>query len=516
MSEGEPVQHPFGGPSQRSQEDMSEREVAFYSRDQPAESEKRAPSMLSQVGLRVDTASLPHTLDQKEPISPTIECPAFEQSARGLYINQIQKVWLRWCTAYRLLLSLAIVLNAILLIVLAYDGIPNESVLLATAINLLIAVLIRQEDLINASFSLVARTPSTLPLVVRKIIADFHHYGGVHIGCAISSLIWYCFFVIQNTMIFIHRSRQGAVTAFLWVDVLTSYAFMLLIALMCITAHPRLRAKFHNTFEHTHRFGGWASLVVLWVNTGISSLVASSSRRLYQSPALWLLAATTAIIILPWLRMRRVPITAELVSNREVKLTFPYANMPYTSTTRFSCTPLADWHAFATIPCADSNSAQIIISRAGDWTSSLIANPPSHLYIRTPTAKNFLAFTPLFNSVLLVATGAGIGPMLSLLKSPIIAQMQAQGKAVRVMWCVHGADAPHWAFVQDTIRSVDPQPQIFDSRIFKPDIAFEAKYMMHRCGLEAVMVVSNVQVTQNVVREVKAVGGAAYGAVFDS
>ncbi|CAO2652167.1 Nn.00g004500.m01.CDS01 [Neocucurbitaria sp. VM-36] len=430
--------------------------------------------------------------------------------------NRMQRLRLHWLTAYRILIGLTFTANIAVLIAWLQMDLTLAGMLQATSANILVAVLVRQEDLINTSFSIIAKTPTTLPLRIRTFLADFHHYGGLHIGCAVSALMWYCLFIVTNTHHAVNNVHLGKMTGWLWADIVTCYAFLTFILFVCVTAHPRLRARFHNTFEHTHRFGGWAALLVLWVNSGTSTKAQNANRSLYQSPSIWLLTVVTCLIILPWLRIRRVPIQAEAVSSREVKLTFPYPNMPYTSTTRFSLSPLMEWHAFATIPSADGFTASIIVSQAGDWTKSIIQNPPREIWIRKPPTANFLAFTPVFNSVLLVATGAGIGPMLSLLKSPAIAKMKAEGRQVRVMWCVYDPDAPHWRFVQETITKVDPMPRIFDSRQGRPDLAFEARYMRHVCDIEAVMVVSNKKVTDDVVREVKVHGGAAYGAVFDS
>ncbi|KAF2027201.1 hypothetical protein EK21DRAFT_37543, partial [Setomelanomma holmii] len=423
---------------------------------------------------------------------------------------------LHWLTAYRILITLTILINAVVLVLLITLQLSLKDVLVATAANLLASVLARQEDLINLSFGLVAKVPSSLPLGFRKVIADFHHYGGVHIGTAISAMMWYVLFLGLNTHRSITLSRERLMTRWNWVDITTCYAFLAFILLICITSIPRLRERFHNHFERTHRFAGWASLIVLWINSGISTIVDPNHTPLYKSRSTWLLATATFFIILPWLRIRRVPIRAQAISSREVKLTFPYTNMPYTSTSRFSLSPLIEWHAFATIPSHDGFSADIIISAAGDWTKKVIAHPPSQLWMRQPAAANFLAFTPLFNSVLLVATGAGIGPMLSLLASPAIKAMLAEGKKVRIMWCVYGPHAAHWKFVLDAIKAVDLYPKIFDSKVVRPDVAFEARYLAHVNDVEAVMVVSNKKVTNEVVSEVNAHGRAAYGAVFDS
>ncbi|KAH9881055.1 hypothetical protein J1614_001548 [Plenodomus biglobosus] len=437
-------------------------------------------------------------------------------SQRSTLGERLQKVWFHWSSAYRLIIAFTLVVNSS---PLAYTILHHRSpsdFLLATSTNLLVAVLIRQEDLINATFKFVAKTPCTWPLGLRKAIADLHHYGGLHIGCAVSALIWYIVFVADSTVSIIHHRSSSTMTPWLWGSIVTSYTFLVCLLVVCITAHPRLRGKFHNTFEHTHRFGGWLALLVLWINSGVASRLPDHIVPLYKSAPLWLLAMTTFLIVLPWLRIRRVPISAEVVSAREVKLTFPYPNMSYTSTVKFSRSPLNEWHAFATIPSPDATSATIVISQAGDWTKRIINAPPPTLWMRDPPTQNFLALTPLFKSLLLVATGAGIGPVLSLLTSPSIRHMRAQGRLVKVMWTVYAPEAEHWRFVQDIIRAVDAHPLIYDSRRARPDIPFETTYLMRTRGIEAVMVVSNKAVTQAVVCGVKAWGGCAYGAVFDS
>lgn len=106
--------------------------------------------------------------------------------------------------------------------------------------------------------------------------------------------------------------------------------------------------------------------------------------------------------------------------------------------------------------------------------------------------------------------------MLSLLASPAINRMRSQGRKVKVMWCAAEPEAAHWAFVLAAIRNVDGEAVIFDSKARRPDLAFEARYLAVKKGVEAVMVVSNPKVTKEVVDECKMKGLAAYGAVFDS
>ncbi|CAE7015779.1 hypothetical protein PTTW11_02855 [Pyrenophora teres f. teres] len=515
----DPLDHSFSLPSQAKSPDMT---------DPPQPQPQPQPQPLSPNTRRFSSTSsldIVHEKDAavKSTVTPTTT--AYESAppkpGKTSIRSEAQMLFIHWFSVYRVLIALVAIVNFIVLAVMVEDNLPYNRFhlagpLIATAANLFAAVFIRQEEVINTIFRVLAHTPVGLPLWLRKTIGNFHHFGGFHIGCAVSALVWYFFFVYLNTTFFVNGLREAKANAWVWADIVTCYAFLISIFLVCVAAHPRFRQRFHNTFERTHRFGGWIALTVLWVNAGVSSHT-HGNKPMHLNPAVWLLAATTFLIILPWLRMSRVPVTATAVSSREVRLTFPYKHMPYMATMRFSLAPLTEWHAFATIPSPQAHpTSYILISQAGDWTTSIIRSPPKEIYIRRPATLNFLALAPLFNSLLLVGTGAGIGPLLSLLSSPTIKRMRDQGRVIRVLWTVYAADAPHWQFVHDIIRAVDPDPKVFDSMNGRPDVAFETQYFMETERLEAVMVVSNPAVTRQVVESVKAKGGAAYGAVFDS
>jgi NAD(P)H-flavin reductase len=77
---------------------------------------------------------------------------------------------------------------------------------------------------------------------------------------------------------------------------------------------------------------------------------------------------------------------------------------------RITHSPLKEWHAFATIPEPERNEFSLIVSRAGDWTSGVIDNPPTKLWVRGIPTHGVLRIIPLFRRMILVATGSGIGP----------------------------------------------------------------------------------------------------------
>ena len=54
----------------------------------------------------------------------------------------------------------------------------------------------------------------------------------------------------------------------------------------------------------------------------------------------------------------------------------------------------------------------MLVSRAGDWTSDLIDEPPTHVWVRGIPTVGVANVRRLFTKVVLVATGSGIGPVL--------------------------------------------------------------------------------------------------------
>ncbi|MGF1865868.1 hypothetical protein L4D15_11450 [Enterovibrio norvegicus] len=52
--------------------------------------------------------------------------------------------------------------------------------------NVFIAVIIRQQYVINLLFWLATRAPTTWPLSIRWHLGKIYHHGGLHSGCAIN------------------------------------------------------------------------------------------------------------------------------------------------------------------------------------------------------------------------------------------------------------------------------------------------------------------------------------------
>ncbi|MEO3780217.1 hypothetical protein ABGB16_26040 [Micromonospora sp. B11E3] len=63
--------------------------------------------------------------------------------------------------------------------------------------NVTLAVIVRQQWIINALFWLATRAPRTWPLRVRWALAKIYHVGGLHVGMAVSGTAWYLVFVVS-------------------------------------------------------------------------------------------------------------------------------------------------------------------------------------------------------------------------------------------------------------------------------------------------------------------------------
>ena len=87
-------------------------------------------------------------------------------------------------------------------------------------------------------------------------------------------------------------------------------------------ALPPVRARVHNLFELTHRFGGWTSVALFW---GLTLHLTHDNLGAWQ---VQVLALSTASIVWPWLRLRRVPVTIDRPSSHAAIVHLDYGVTP--------------------------------------------------------------------------------------------------------------------------------------------------------------------------------------------
>lgn len=380
--------------------------------------------------------------------------------------------------------------------------------------NLALAILIRQQYVINLLFWLATRAPTGWPLRIRQTLGKVYHFGGLHMGGALAGTVWFAFLLGTMTY-YLVNGLPGISTA----TVAVSYAILGLLLTMMVMALPSLRARFHNHFEWTHRFGGWTALLLFWAQTvlfvndgrglagaGHTGLAAA----LLAEPSVWLLLLITVSIVLPWLRLRRVPVAVETPSSHVALARFDYGVTPMAgSSTAISRNPLLEWHSFANVPAPGQPGFRLTISRAGDWTGAFIDDKPEHVWVKGIPTAGVANIEVLFKRVVYVATGSGIGPCLP--------HLLAQEVPARLVWSTRSPRQTYGDALVDEILAVQPDAVIWDTNTHgRPDLVQLAHAAVQAFDAEAVICISNQKLTRRVVYGMESRGVPAYGAIWDS
>lgn len=386
----------------------------------------------------------------------------------------------------------------------------------AALVNIATAILFRQQHVINILFWLATRAPTWWPLTIRWSLAKIYHFGGLHFGGSVAGTLWFVGYAATVIRAWAHGS--GTVTL---PTVALVGALSVLLCGIVLASLPPLRARRHDRFELTHRYGGWTALLLFWLLTlqGVRDTLAAASpgaggtlgpSALLGSGRVWVLTLVTASVALPWLRLRRVPVEIDRPSSHVALVRLRKTKSPFAgSSTAISRNPFLDWHAFANIPEPDRISFRMAVSRAGDWTGQLIDDPPRAVWIRGVTTAGVANVERLFTKVAYVATGSGIGPVLP--------HLLASEVPSHLAWATK---SPHETYGDELVREIlqaRPDARIWDTKLHgKPDMLALAYLAYQESGAEAVICISNPSLTWQVVHGLERLGIPAFGAIWDS
>lgn len=410
---------------------------------------------------------------------------------------------------YNRLIALVVLTNLAMLISGISQGWwTNDGIALSALSNLVIAnfslaILIRQQYVINLLFKIATSVPKHWPLSIRRVMGKVYHFGGLHVGGAMVGTVWFLVFVGSLTYHLAKGLPGVSVTTGIVI-----YALLTLLVFIIVMAWAPLRAKFHDRFERTHRFGGWAALILFWVQTVL--FAHDQGAALVTSPGFWLLALVTFSIALPWLRLRKVAVKIENPSSHVAMVHFDHGVTPFAgSSTTVSRNPLMEWHSFANVPAPGREGFRLTISRAGDWTGRFIDDLPSHVWVKGIPTAGVGNIDKLFNRVVWIATGSGIGPTLP--------HLLYQLTPARLVWSTRNARETYGDALVDEILAVEPNALIWDTNERgRPDLVQLAYDAVQEFNAEAVIVISNKKLTWQVVSAMESRNIPAYGAIWDS
>ncbi|KAJ9491765.1 hypothetical protein VN97_g1502 [Penicillium thymicola] len=425
-------------------------------------------------------------------------------------------------TLYRRLFTLVFCANVAVFVYVMSTEQKLLALVNATAANLLACGLARQPLVVNAIFVVVCSMPRSAPLLLRRIAAKVYHYGGVHSGCGVASLVWYVGFVGVLSHQYWKPSTDGPEIGISAAPVALAYVILVLLLAIIVVAHPAFRMKRHDYFELTHRFSGWlvvalfVALLLVFSRGASQSMGQPLGTFLIELPAFWFLMFTVAAIIQPWLFLRKVAVRAEPLSTHATQLHFDHAITTFGKGIQLAKHPLRDWHGFATFPdpapagVHGNPSFSSLVSKAGDWTAETIQNPPTHLWKRGVLIYGFAYAMRVFKRVVVVTTGSGIGPCLSFLGDD-------NRPALRVLWQTRAPRRTYGDGVMHMVHKMDSTPIILDTdKCGRMDMVPIILQQVKDFNAEAVCVISNPVLTARIVYELECRGTPAFGPIFDS
>ncbi|PVI05757.1 integral membrane protein TmpA [Periconia macrospinosa] len=440
-----------------------------------------------------------------------VSLPAKRQS------RSIRAIRHTFWNVYRRLFSIVFLANVAALIALLCtikDLIHINLWHLATAAsaNILVGTTIRQDYIQIIIYKTSWLVPHSAPLRLRRIVAKLYENGGVHSGCGVAGAMWFTALTVSLTIEFTRLVFTSVAVLVL------TYVIQTLFITLLIFAYPSLRSKYHNTFEVTHRFLGWTIIILFWVELGLlASTTSLASKKpigkvLVKQPTFWFLILITIHTILPWLNLRRWEFTPENLSKHAVRLHFKQTVSPYTGIA-ISKSPLFEWHPFATMPSlsGEPTGGSLIVSSAGDWTKQTVESPKASYWVKGYPKPGVLGMSLIFRRVVVVTTGSGIGPCLSVLAS------QHRRTECRVLW---SSPSPLGIFgneIVSCVKRVDAEARIIDTKKEgRPDMVLLAYQMYREAEAEAVFVISNPGLTKKIVYGMESRGVPAFGPVWDS
>ncbi|XP_058103602.1 adenylate-forming reductase 06235-like [Magnolia sinica] len=416
-------------------------------------------------------------------------------------------------TVYKRLFAVCLLLNLLGLLLAATGRFPyaRRKAALFSVGNILVLTLCRTEAFLRFVFWLAVKAlgRSWVPLRLKTMTTSFlQSLGGIHSGCGVSSIAWLIYALVLTI-----NDRQNTTNAI----VAVASTILSLLCLSSLAAFPLVRHLHHNIFERTHRIAGWTALALLWlfIVLTISYNPISKSYHNFHCSILvkelefWFTLTITFLIILPWTTVKRVAVTITTSSGHAALIKFE-GGVKAGLLGRISPSPLSEWHAFGII--SDGNKDHMMLAGAvGDFTKSLVSDPPSHLWVRSVRFAGLPYLVNMYQRVVLVATGSGICVFLSFLLQPCAAD-------VCLVWVAKGIGENFGKEIKEMMSGFSKEKVIIhDTAVWgRPNVAEMSIDAAKRWRAEVVIVTSNPKGSRDVVNACKGAGIAAFGPIWDS
>ncbi|KAA1470570.1 hypothetical protein DENSPDRAFT_818230 [Dentipellis sp. KUC8613] len=417
-----------------------------------------------------------------------------------------------WFNTYRKFYTFIVLVNGIglLLAIIGTWQYPRRYTGALVLGNLLTAILMRNE-LFGRLLYLIVNTlfAKWTPLWFRLgCTSVLQHLGGIHSGCASSGFAWLIFRV---TLIFInHQNNHDAI---LIMGVLTN----LFVAISIASAFPWVRNTHHNVFERHHRFIGWMGLLSTWVFVVLGDSYDLTTHTwnpdgttILRQQDFWFAFGMTVFILIPWFTIREVKVDIEVPSPKVAIVRFE-RGMQQGLLARISRSSVMEYHAFGII--SEGTHAKyhyLICGVQGDFTRSLVVDPPQYLWTRQLKFAGVSNTSTLYHRGIRVCTGTGIGAALSTC---------LQNPNWYLIWIGSDQEKTFGPTISGLIhRHIQPDRMcLWDSRARggRPDVMKIVKEVYSSWQAEVVFITSNWQGNQEIMEGCKESGIPAFGTLWD-
>ncbi|KAH7370154.1 hypothetical protein BKA65DRAFT_561649 [Rhexocercosporidium sp. MPI-PUGE-AT-0058] len=423
--------------------------------------------------------------------------------------------WIRcqlWFNTYRKFFTFVTLLNLAGIIMVSLGRFPYAENHTGAFVlgNLLTAVLMRNELFLRAIYvvsiyGLRSWAPIWLKLSVTSVL---QHVGGIHSGCALSGAAWLVYKVVDIVR---HRSVQHRTV--LATGILTN----VLVIISVLSAFPWIRNYHHNVFERHHRFIGWLGLGATWCFVILGNTYdiklgqwRHDANSLLSAQEMWFAVFMTIFVLIPWLTLRKVPVEVEIPSPKVAVLRFD-RGIQQGLLGRISRTSIMEYHAFGIISEGRKSTYHYMICGVqGDFTESLVKNPPKHVWTRELKFAGVGHASAMFKRGIRICTGTGIGAALSTcIQSPNwfliwIGSDQEKTFGPTITGLIHNNIEPERMILWDSKK-----------RGGRPDTMQLLKDTWRSFGAEVIFITSNMKGNDEMMQGCHAAGLHAFGTLWD-
>ncbi|KAI0692092.1 hypothetical protein BC835DRAFT_1407133 [Cytidiella melzeri] len=466
--------------------------------------EKGTSECLEAVALQ----QLPLAIEKKALLPPSTP----KTLVPGKKVQRKASRWVRftlWFNTYRKFYITIVLLNLSGLILAATGKwqYPRKYTGAFVLGNLLTAILMRNELFgrclywfVNTCFA--KWTPLQFRLVCTSVL---QHLGGIHSGCASSGFVWLIFRVV---LIFIdHKDNHDAV---LIMGVITNLA----VSISIVSAFPWVRNTHHNAFERHHRFIGWLGLLSTWIFVVLGDSYDLDTHswnpdgiRVIRQQDFWFAFGMTVFILIPWFTVREVRVDIEVPSPKVAILRFE-RGMQQGLLARVSRSSIMEYHAFGII--SEGKHAKyhyLICGVQGDFTRSLVNDPPTHLWTRQLKFAGVSNTSTLYKRGIRVCTGTGLGAALSTCIQ------------LYLIWIGSDQEKTFGPTIANLIHRHLGKDRccLWDSKARggRPDVMKLVREAYYSWGAEVVFITSNFLGNKEIMEGCKSEGIPAFGTLWD-